>query len=169
MECVRSHARVEPDDTSASDEHDPDLELLQSGFRYALSLTHHRHDAEDLVQEAWLHLCRRYGKASSRAALFTTVRNLFIDRCRRARVVAFDRLEPEEHPDSEAAPSPGVQGDIDQLLGRLRPGEREAVYLHYVDGHTAHEIGVLTRQPRGTVLSLLHRAVKKLRAAADVL
>ena len=33
-------------------------ELLQSGFRYALSLAHHHQDAEDLVQQAWLRLQR---------------------------------------------------------------------------------------------------------------
>ena len=41
--------------------------------------------------------------------------------------------------------------------------EREAIFLHHVHGHTAEEIAVLTAQPRGTVLSLLHRALEKLR------
>ena len=141
---------------------------MQSGFRYACSLTNNRHDAEDLVQEAWLNLCRRYGVAGSRALLFTTIRNLFIDRCRRNRSVAFDSLEGAEltpaAPDS--LPS-GTVGDVETLLGLLRPGEREAVYLHYIDGRTAEEIGTLTRQPRGTVLSLLHRALKRLQQAVS--
>lgn len=144
-----------------------EVELLQSGFRYALALTHHRHDAEDLTQEAWINLSRRYGTVASRAALFTAIRHLFIDRCRRARVVAFDSLEttPGELADADAM-APGTLADLERLLGELRPSEREAVYLHFVEGHTADEVGVLTRQPRGTVLSLLHRAFKKLRAAA---
>ena len=136
---------------------------MQSGYRYALSLTHQSHDAEDLVQEAWLNLCRRYGVASSRAALYTAIRNLFIDRCRRNRVIAFDSVD--EVVDPIAAPAempPGTAGDVAVLLAQLRPGEREAVYLHYIEGHTAEEIGTLTKQPRGTVLSLLHRALKKL-------
>lgn len=29
-------------------------ELLQAGYRYALALTHHHYEAEDLVQEAWM-------------------------------------------------------------------------------------------------------------------
>lgn len=136
---------------------------MQSGYRYALSLTHHGHDAEDLVQEAWLHLCRRYGAASSRAALYTTIRNLFIDRCRRNRVIAFDSMEELGQPlSAPPAVPPGTAGDVEELLGQLRPGEREAVYLHYIEGHTAEEVGTLTRQPRGTVLSLIHRALKKL-------
>ena len=115
-----------------------DEELLQSGFRYALALTHHRHDAEDLAQEAWVNLCRRYGKVTSRAAFFTAIRNLFIDRCRRARVIAFDSLD---HPDSLSSSdekiSLGALDDLQRLLGNLRPGEREAIYLHHIEGHTA--------------------------------
>lgn len=143
------------------------MELLQSGYRYALALTHHRHDAEDLAQEAWMKLSRSYGHVNSRAAIYTTIRNLFIDRCRRARVIVFDPLdENHSEPPSTERIAPGTLGDVERLLDGLRPAEREAIYLHYVEGHTAEEVGVLTRQPRGTVLSLLHRALKKLRDAA---
>jgi RNA polymerase sigma factor (sigma-70 family) len=139
---------------------------MQSGYRYAYSLTHSRHDAEDLVQEAWLNLCRRYAIVGSRAVLFTTIRHLFIDRCRRNQVLAFESID-DIAPTTNPAPalSPGTTGDVETLLGQLRPGEREAVYLHYIAGHTAEEIGTLTRQPRGTVLSLLHRALKRLQLA----
>lgn len=146
----------------------PEAKLLQDGFRYALSLTHHRQDAEDLTHEAWVNLCRRYGCVGSHAVLFTAIRNLFVDRCRRAKVVVFDPVG-EDRPEI-ADPDllePGTLVDVEQLLGTLRPGEREAIYLHYVEGHTAAEIGIVTRQARGTVLSLLHRALKKLRLAAS--
>ena len=158
---------MDRDPETLTDARSAEVELLHCGFRYALSLTHHRHDAEDLTQEAWVKLCRRYGQASSKAALFTTIRHLFIDRCRRARIVAFDSLE-ESAPDTVVAETlmPGTRDDLEQLLGGLRPGEREVIYLHHVEGHTADEVGVLTRQPRGTVLSLMHRAFKKLRQAA---
>lgn len=143
-----------------------EIELMQSGYRYAYSLTHHGHDAEDLVQEAWLNLCRRYGAASSRAALYTAIRHLFIDRCRRNRVIAFDSVDEMAHPVAAVPEMPrGTATDVETLLARLRPGEREAVYLHYIEGHTAEEVGVLTKQPRGSVLSLLHRALKKLQQA----
>ena len=143
------------------------MNLLQCGYRYALALTHHRHDAEDLAQQAWLNLCKRYGRATSHAALYTAIRNLFIDRCRRARVIAFESLD--EKPPAVAAAgtiAPGSIEDLEQLLDSRRPGEREAIYLHHVEGYTAAEVGVMTGQPRGTVLSLLHRALEKLRSAA---
>ncbi len=145
-----------------------DAELLQAGYRYALALTHRPADAEDLVQEAWLNLTRRYGRVDSRAVLFTVVRNLFIDQCRRRRVVQFTSLDAPDAPPSPATEpnEAGVKGDLDALLGTLRADEREVLFLHYHQGHTAEEIGQLRGQPRGTVLSLIHRAIAKLRVSA---
>ncbi|MDR3401922.1 MAG: RNA polymerase sigma factor [Chthoniobacter sp.] len=145
-----------------------DTERLQRGYRYALALTHHLEDAQDLVQEAWLNLSRRYGRVESNAVLFTAVRNLFVDQCRRKKIVQFESLDVPEAPDVPeiAENQPGLQGDVAALLAILRPVEREAIFLHYYEGRTAEEIGQLTSQPRGTVLSLLHRAITKLREAA---
>jgi RNA polymerase sigma-70 factor (ECF subfamily) len=145
-----------------------DAERLQSGYRYALALTHHAADAEDLVQEAWLNLSRRYGRIESNALLFTAVRNLFVDQCRRKKIIQFDSLDQPEPPELPVAveEEPGVKGDLETLLAVLRPVERETLFLHYYQGHTAEEIAQLTGQPRGTVLSLLHRAIAKLREAA---
>lgn len=160
-----SYLLVETAPALSPDERSSDVSLLQSGYRYALSLTHHAHDAEDLVQESWLNLCRRYGSVPSRAALFTAIRHLFIDHCRRAHVIAFDSIDQADVSGLSTCAASGNAEDLEHLLGRLRPAERETVYLHYVEGHTAEEIGALTSQPRGTVLSLLHRALKKLRAS----
>jgi RNA polymerase sigma-70 factor (ECF subfamily) len=67
-------------------EHETDEEeLLQSGFRYALSLTHHQHDAEDLTQQAYLNLARSYGRVRTRSLLVRAIRNLFYDRYRRGK------------------------------------------------------------------------------------
>ncbi len=143
-------------------------ELLQGGYRYALALTHQTHDAEDLAQEAWLNLSRRYGGVPSRPLLFTTIRNLFIDRYRRFRKINFEQLDGVSDRESAAPMETGTRDDLDQLLRALRPVEREAIFLHYIEGHTAEEIGVLTEQPRNTVLSLLSRALKKLQGARDV-
>jgi RNA polymerase sigma-70 factor (ECF subfamily) len=145
-----------------------DREMLQAGFRYGMALTHRVEDAEDLVQEAWLNLTRRYGAVASRALLFTTVRNLFIDQCRRRKVVHFESIDQPEPPTLPplTAEEPGLQGDVATLLSTLRPAEREALFLHYYVGRTAEEISQLTGQPRGTVLSLMHRAIHRLREAA---
>ncbi|MES2996987.1 MAG: RNA polymerase sigma factor [Verrucomicrobiota bacterium] len=147
----------------------PESALLQMGYRFALSLTHHREEAEDLVQETWLNLCRRYGGVETRAVLFTSIRNLFIDQCRRRKLAFFESLDqPEVAEAASAIPEePGLNGDLEKLLGKLKPAEREVIFLHYYLGNTAEEISQLTGQPRGSVLSLIHRSIAKLRKLAE--
>jgi len=140
-------------------------ELVQTGYRYALSLTHHHYDAEDLVQQAWMKCFHRYGAIRNRSMLYTTIRNLFYDQCRRARIVQFEELDQQSEtgvPD----PMPAC-GDLDVLLAGLRSEEREALFLNAVEGFTAKEIAALTGQPRNTILSLVHRAKGKLKTAIE--
>lgn len=141
-------------------------ELLQSGFQYACALAHHHHDAEDLVQMAWLKTHKRYGNKITKALFFTTIRNLYIDQYRRRKRVRFIELTSEhEHLSASGETGGGyAMVAIDQMLGSLRDIEREALFLHIVEGYSTEEIATLTSRPRGTVLSLIHRSKKKLAA-----
>ena len=143
--------------------------LLQEGYRYGLSLSGRHHDAQDLVQQAAFRLYRCYGQLKNRRLLYTTIRNLFYDQLRKEKVVAFDSLEETGSRGVELpARAPGTDyGDAERLLGQLEPNEREVIFLHYISGYTAREIGKLTGRPRNTVLSLLHRTRKKLEKLAD--
>jgi len=143
-------------------------ELLDAAYRYALSLTHDVSEAEDLVQDASLALLAS-GGSWERSYFFATVRNRFIDRYRRSRRILFLALESD---DGTAADPPDFAwesadvletGLLEQALEQLRTDEREAIFLAVVEGYTAEEIGKMTDRPRGTILSLLHRAKKKLR------
>ncbi|WOO41381.1 RNA polymerase sigma factor [Rubellicoccus peritrichatus] len=139
-------------------------EMIQAGYRYALALTHHHYDAEDLVQQAWMKCHHRYGTVKNQSMLYTTIRNLFYDQCRRGKIIAFesidDEIEPPDQSQNEAAIAQSM--DLDILLAHLRSEEREALYLNAVEGHTAQEIAQITGSPRNTILSLIHRARKKL-------
>jgi RNA polymerase sigma-70 factor, ECF subfamily len=135
-------------------------ELLEAAFRYAFSLTHHQHDAEDLVQSAWLKLLSMNAKVPTKNLIFVTIRNLFFDDLRRQKIVSFRALNEEESTCEN--PKLASSDDVDALLAELRPEEREAVFLHEVEGYTASEISRMTGQPRGTVLSLMHRARERL-------
>jgi len=163
---------------------DDDLEmLLQSGFRYACSLTHEPAEAEDLVQEAWLKLTTHKQSDWNKPLFITTLRNLFIDRYRRNKLVI---MEPLDEAHSESASESATTDELfhanlherdseqeiamdiqilENSLSELRVEEREAIYLHLVEGYTAAEIGVLTERSRNTVLSLIHRGRKKLAVA----
>ena len=145
-------------------------ELVQRGYRFALSLTHNAAQAEDLVQDAWFAVLRARGPWNPQY-LFTTVRNRFIDLYRRDRAVGFEALD--HHPEPEGADEsrlwddqPGsvtLNGSLDAALGRLRPEERAVLYLSAVEGFTAKQIAEMLDWPRGTVLSMLHRSKNKIR------
>ncbi|MEM6327128.1 MAG: RNA polymerase sigma factor [Bacteroidota bacterium] len=142
-------------------------DLLQRAYRYALSLTHDADEARDLVQDASLSVARRGGPWHA-GYFLTAVRNRFLDL--RRRPLLFDRDVDEttlDDPTDDLAPddtAPFAAEALNGALGELREAEREVLYLHAVEGLTASEIGALTDRPRGTVLSLLHRTKKKLRA-----
>jgi RNA polymerase sigma-70 factor (ECF subfamily) len=152
---------------------DPTLDLdglVRHGYRFAQSLTHDSTRAEDLVQDAWFALLKAKGPWT-RAYLFTTIRNRFIDQWRRDKLVKTEPLE--DHPRDECgeatAPWSGDEhlvvenGTLDHALGRLRPEERAVLYLSAVEDCTAKQIAELLDLPRGTVLSMIHRGRQKLR------
>lgn len=113
---------------------------MQSGFQYAYALTHHHHDAEDLVQTAWLKLHQRYGTVTTKALFFTTIRNLYIDQYRRRQRVRFVTLTGEHEPFSASGKDTGEETKvaIEQMLSKLRDIEREALFLHIVEGYSAN-------------------------------
>lgn len=149
--------------------------LLNKGYRYALSLTHDSVEAEDLVHEACVSIIRADGPWRS-GYLFATIRHRWIDAWRRRS------NEPATEPDGDAAferlsdNAAGVGAmdeliqaeSIDRALSKLRPAEREAVYLMVVEGYTAKEVAALTGRPRNSVLSIVHRARQKLRETVTV-
>jgi DNA-directed RNA polymerase specialized sigma24 family protein len=82
------------------------------------------------------------------------------------RLVAFEALADDAGPAPDARldePLVIEAGALERALGRLRLEERETLFLHAVVGHTAAELAALTGRPRGSVLSSLHRAKRKLR------
>jgi RNA polymerase sigma-70 factor (ECF subfamily) len=145
-------------------------DLLQAGYRYALSLTHHQHDAEDVVQTACLKIYSRYGRIKNKPLLFKTIRNLFFDQQRRDKLIQFQVLDNHQEIAAGSTSSPETlsqTADLESLLGALRPEEREVLYLNAVEGYSAREIAKLSGQSRNTVLSLLHRGKQKLQNAAS--
>lgn len=141
--------------------------LLKRGFRYALSLTHDRAQAEDVLQDAWVSVLRANGPREQ-AYLFSAIRSRFFDQVRRARLVPIESLDAGNgHAEPSTAPTDEfIFADahmIEQALGTLRPVEREVLLLFDVEGYTAREIAVLTGCPRNTVLSLVRRSREKLK------
>jgi RNA polymerase sigma-70 factor (ECF subfamily) len=148
-----------------------DLEdLVRRAYRFAYSLTRHHARAEDLAQTAW-HSVIRAGGPLNRGYVFTAIRRQFIDDLRRRRVVLSAPADDPACEDCEAS----LWGEVDErvssngafqrALDGLRPEERAVLYLAFVEGFTAQRIADLFEFPRGSVLSLMSRARKKIRDA----
>lgn len=138
--------------------------VLDKGYRYALSLTHDQSSAEDLVQDAWIRVSKKHKRNVPIAYFIKTIRNRFIDTHRRARLVPMKALdEKDEAFFSLGAPMYCPEPALERALAKLKSEEREVLYLMVVVGYSAAELAELLERPRGTILSLAHRAKEKLR------
>jgi RNA polymerase sigma-70 factor (ECF subfamily) len=145
----------------------------------ALRIVRDRDDAEDVVQEALLKVCRSLTRFEGRSAFSTwlhrIVVNAALDRLRRhqARRERFaeddDRelasvsadLIDEQTPErvvSRNETGAAVRG----ALERLSPSHREVLVLREFDGESYRDLARLVRCPVGTVMSRLHHARHRL-------
>lgn len=125
-------------------------------------------DAEDVVQDAFLHAHRaldrfRTGQPFG-AWLYRIVTNAALDLVRRRKVRAADPL-PESLP--LAFRDPGEADELRRRLGEalttLGERQRAVIVLHDVEGFTHGEISGMLGIPEGTARSDLHHARAALR------
>jgi len=148
-------------------------DLLQRGYRYAMSLTHDQTSAEDLVQDAWLAILHAGGPRTF-PYLFSSIRSRFVNTRRREQSVPMLPLDEATvpglvngHATGTGSVLVGFDRSLERALACLRPVEREVLFLSVVEGYTADEIGRLVGQSCGSVLSLLHRAREKARKCLE--
>ena len=108
-------------------------------------------DVRDLVQDVYVHVCdaaRREVPLNTRAFVFTTARNILIDRFRNRQVVPIETVGDVEAL-AASSEQPGPDRDVisrDELrrlqaaLDRLAPRCREAVLLKQLEGLSRREI-----------------------------
>ena len=119
--------------------------------------------AEDLWQESY---CRfltseapEMGERQARSYLFQVAPNLMRDRWRRPREEA-----PAEGVAESAAPEPPLDLKLGmrQAFERLKPRERQLLWLAYVEGSNHKEIANCTGLQAGSIRLLLFRARRRL-------
>ena len=150
------------------------LPHLDAAYNLARWLTRDDHDAEDLVQAAYLRALKFFGGfrgANSRAWLLTIVRNTcytWIEQERaRGQETAFDE-EIHGVESSAMGPASRVLREEDEQSVRRAvedlPAElREVVVLRELEGLSYKEIAAIAGIPMGTVMSRLARARDRLR------
>ncbi len=153
------------------------LPHLGEAYTLARYLTRNDHDAEDVVQDAFLRAFTYRGTfrggndlQAARVWLLAIVRNTAFSRGRaagaRADVTEFDETlhsdaASGEHPETDllaASTREAVSSAIDQLP----PEFREVIVLREVEGFSYKEISEVVGVPAGTVMSRLSRARERL-------
>jgi len=144
----------------------------------AIDIVHSRADAEDIVQnafvKAYLSLSAFEGKSSFFTWLYRIVHNLAIDERRRRARHGGETVELESLVGHELANRVTVDGPYDRVLRQqqahaiakvlnmITPDHRSVILLREVDGLSYDEISQALNISRGTVMSRLHYARKKL-------
>ena len=135
--------------------------------RYAGSLVHDPHRADDLVQETFIRalaplpLLARLEKNQRLAWLRQVLKNRFIDtqRAYQREQEMVDQLIRE----ARAAYQDQIPISSQELLDLVSDNERELLFQRYVLGMTSVEIGLRLGIPAATVRSRLYLAKKRLR------
>jgi RNA polymerase sigma-70 factor (ECF subfamily) len=167
----------EPDDPSQLDGQpraigDELLRHLDAAFNLARWLSGNDHDAQDIVQEAYLRAVRfrdQCRQESTRAWLLQIVRNTCHTWSSRTRTRDASIETLAEVQASEAAsPQRVLERRQDASAVRraieLLPGEfREAIVLREIEGMSYREIAQIAGVPVGTVMSRLSRGRERLK------
>ena len=153
-------------------------------FGFAYYLTQNRGDAEDLFQEAWLRIAKKLpdevNMKSIKAWIFTIVANLHRDELRKKRIRRLFFLQKAMSLEKENSAFPVVPEkpvsinsdevhqtnmgrDIAQAVARLPDRQRRVFVLKEIADFRQAEISDILGIPLGTVKSLMHRAVCRLR------
>ena len=150
------------------------LPHLDSAYNLARWLTGNQHDAEDVVQSAFLKAVKFFDSfrgGDARPWLIAIVRRACYDWIEQNRphqsLAVFDEDLQSDQSDG-ADPVELVLRKEDQELLRQALNElpiefREVLVLRELEGLSYKEIGVVTKLPSGTIMSRLARARERLR------
>lgn len=131
-------------------------------FRVSFQYVRNRHDAEDVLQDVFLSLLKEVEKSSFnddehlKAWLIrVTIRksiNLAKYNARHRTAPIVERMALWED-----------ASDMEELLNKLDPADREIIYLFYYEGYSAKEISSFVRKSEKSVYKRLSRARNQLK------
>lgn len=158
-------------------------------FAVAYGVLKNRHDALDVVQEGFVKVHRHLGNFEGTSSFYTwlyrIVMNLAIDSLRRRKT-----SRPVEYDDAIRRDSDGGVGTDDTIMARMLDANprkaairrelvakidaalaelpdyhREVILLREIDGMSYEEMAEVLDVPKGTIMSRLFHARKKMQAA----
>jgi RNA polymerase sigma-70 factor (ECF subfamily) len=158
-------------------------------FRLAYRMTGNQHDAEEVVQEAFLRAYQKLSQFAARANFGTWVyriaANYAIDRMRQRKSEDSNRALPTRQTEDgaemdlmstvpDAAPSPERLAQSGQLAAQMRaalreltPAERTAFVMRHWGGSGIEEIAVALNSSASAAKNTVFRSVQKLRKSLE--
>jgi RNA polymerase sigma-70 factor (ECF subfamily) len=149
----------------------------------ALRMVRDRDDAEDVVQEALLKVCRHLTRFEGRSAFSTWLHRIVVNtaldrlrrqqaRCERAAdgeraddgggpVMAAAQAIDEETPERELGRAE-TGAAVQEAIACLSPPHQEVLALREIEGESYLSIARIARVPVGTIMSRLHHARRRL-------
>jgi len=165
--AATSKAAMEKNSTALSmDESAFDVFYKQTSralLRYLVAVTRHPDFAEDILQEAYCRLLTagrpEMDEQQTRSYLFRIATNLVRDRWRRGKESPLPQNSEEISP---MDPEFDDKLHVRQAFERLKPRERQLLWLAYVEGSSHQEIADCTGLRAGSIRLLLFRARRRL-------
>ena len=167
---------------SRAGDHQAFRELYDRYHRQVLSvavgLTGNGDDAMDVVQETFVRAHRNLGSFLGESSFYTWLYRIAINvgidfrrrQSRRAEVLQADPVD-ESAGDADRTPEPRIEMERRELGGRilaaideLTPEHKAAIILREIEGLSYEDISKVMQCTKGTVMSRLHYARKKLQA-----
>ena len=126
--------------------------------------------ADDLMQESYVRfLCAsgapslaEDGEVAARLYLFRIATNLLHDHWRRPRAASIDELPEEIFSAGSGAEQIETSAELGPALGRMKPRERQLLWLAHAEGYSHREIAQVTGLASASIRLLLFRARRKI-------
>jgi RNA polymerase sigma-70 factor (ECF subfamily) len=120
--------------------------------------------SKDLAQEtfirAWMNIGSFRAAATFSTWLYRIAYNIFYDDVRSTK--STDDIDEALDAADEATPNTDLSMDFKGALAQLRPDERSAMLLFYMEDLSVARIATIMNCPEGTIKSHLHRGKEKM-------
>jgi len=145
---------------------------VRSAYNFARWLVRNNHDAEDVVQEAFLKAFKSiesFRGGDARAWVLSIVRNTALNFLARRKPDERGEWTAEDNEPADRLPNPereilqhARREEVRRALARLEPEFRDVIVLREIEDLSYKEIAAVLDIPIGTVMSRLSRARQRL-------